>query len=91
MITEVTVTIDGALDDVRFFHTDGQLNAYYRRLEDDAQYLPVGTLMLAYEVPHPHDDFREECACVQYLQDHSPVRQYEGQGHYPMPPVRQAA
>lgn len=80
MIRQVTVLIDGALADERYFHTDGAAAAYYRQLEREAPALPVGTQMVTFEVPHPHDDLDEECACVQYQIDHSPTRTFEGQG-----------
>ena len=72
MYTEVSVVVDGALEEEQTFHDYLLLNEYVATIEDDAK--SHGYLTQVYIIEHEHADLEgdEECVCVQYLTDHHP-------------------
>lgn len=70
--TDVSVIWEGALDAAESFNDDqGQamdtfIEGYQRDAAQSDDFVEI------YTVYHDHDMTDEDCACVQYLQDHSP-------------------
>ena len=71
MYAELSVIIDGALDEDATFYDETLLSAWLDGLQEDAN--SDGYTREVYRVDHEHD-YSDECECVQYLTDHHPYR-----------------
>jgi hypothetical protein len=74
MYAEVSVIVDGALEEAETFHDYLLLEEYVRTIESDAA--DHGYPTEVYVVAHDHSPDVDECGCVQYLQDHKPQYAY---------------
>lgn len=69
---DVSVVVDGALEESPRFYDECALNAYLAEIEADAA--DHGYPTEVYVLYHDHEP--RECECVQYLQDHKPTYSY---------------
>lgn len=73
--TEVTVIVDGALEESENFGGGkaeaARFDAFLARVEAEAE--ADGLLTEVYTLDHPHAEDAEECACAQYATDHHPA------------------
>ena len=72
MYVDVSVIIDGALEEDERFHDEALLLDYVRTIQDEqaGHGYPAEVYVLEHEHEEPNGD--DECACAQYLQDHRP-------------------
>jgi len=72
MYADVSVIVDGALEEDERFHDYMLLDAFVSVIEEDQKDhgYPVEVYILEHDHEEPNGD--EECACAQYLQDHRP-------------------
>jgi hypothetical protein len=69
---DVSVIVDGALEESETFHDETLMNDYIGKIEDEAK--DHGYETQIYVVFHEHEDLEgdQECQCIQYLTDHHP-------------------
>ena len=72
---DVSVIVDGALEEERTFHDETLMNDYLRQIKDEAAADGIRTEV--YVLWHEHDDM-DECECIQYVTDHHPYAVYDG-------------
>lgn len=72
MYADVTVVVDGAVEEEERFTDETLMLDYVRTLEDEAagHGYPVEVFILR----HEHEP--RECECVQFLQDHKPAYRF---------------
>jgi hypothetical protein len=73
MYVDVSVIVDGALDEEVTFHDEILLQQYLADVEADAN--GDGYHTEVYVVWHDHAD-GVECECIQYLSDYAPAHSY---------------
>lgn len=71
MFAEVTVIVDGALEETAIFYDYAVQAAWMEDLKADA--MDHGYPTEVFVVEHDHAVTVEECVCVQYRTDHKPV------------------
>ena len=76
---EVSVIVNGALEEEETFTDYLLLEEYVKNIESDAE--DHGYLTEVHIVQHEHEPLQgdDECACVQYLTDHHPTYVYNGE------------
>jgi hypothetical protein len=73
---DVSVIVNGALEEERTFHDETLMNDYLGQIEDEAKGDGIRTEI--YVLWHEHDDM-DGCACIQYATDHHPYAVYDYQ------------
>lgn len=71
---DVTVIIDGAVEEEHTFSDEAFMLDYIRTIQDEAG--SHGYLTEVYILNHEHSLTDDECGCVEYLQDHSPAYRF---------------
>jgi hypothetical protein len=67
---EVTVIVDGAVEQEETFHDYLLMNAFIDGVREDAA--GDGYPTEVYVMEHEHDETGQECSCAQYVADHHP-------------------
>jgi ABC-type molybdenum transport system ATPase subunit/photorepair protein PhrA len=70
---EVSVVVDGGLDEERTFYDETLMRDFLATVEGEAK--DHGYPTEVFVLHHEHEPM-DECACVQYLQDHKPFAEY---------------
>lgn len=74
MYAEVTVIVDGAVEQTEIFHDQALLNQFVDGVREDAE--SDGYPTEVYVQYHEHDLTSQECECAQYETDHHPAYAY---------------
>lgn len=70
MYDQITVIVDGALEEEENFFDETLEHEFCMKIRDEA--LGHGYPVEIYRITHDHDA-NLECECVQYSQDHRPI------------------
>src|SRR5262245_40894860 len=71
---DVSIIVEGALEEEQRLHTDAEVDELVTRVEREAK--ADGLETEVYVLWHDHDEADEECACIQYAQDHHPYASF---------------
>lgn len=74
MYVEVSVVVDGALEETETFRDESLMLDYVRTVQDEAN--GHGYRTEVYVLEHDHEP--ADCSCVQYVQDHRPRWTFNG-------------
>ena len=77
---EVSVIVDGALDKEETFHDYALQAEFIDSVREDARSDGYPTEVYILDHDHDHLGDGEECACIQYAQDHRPAHAWNMDG-----------
>jgi len=72
MYEEITVVVEGALEEVKRFTDYALRNAYLDALQQECEADGIQADVYVVEHCHSPDYKRADCACVQFATDHNP-------------------
>jgi hypothetical protein len=72
MYADVSVVVDGALEDEQTFYDETLMAEFIREIEDEAR--SDGYPTQVYVLFHDHPE--GECECIQYVQSHKPYAEF---------------
>jgi len=76
MYAEVTVIVDGALEESQTFHDEALMRDFIDTIREEAE--GHGYLTEVFVMYHDHAD-GIDCECAQYVTDHHPTYTYNGE------------